>query len=343
MAEYLIKTRLSTKPVVLGENAPNSGHTCSKGKTRNIPASAFFADSVFLGPDSVIDPAVLISDMEKLLAVNPGLVVYIHEFAARCGEGAITDEKAAGLVERIGSTVTGGGSARSNKQLYRSLPYTIGSDTTWIPNRMNPHITIIRRDNWLAELMTKYHLPWVYEGSQGMMLDVSLGYYPFVTSRSTHPMVALYRNGFMLPDDVRYWEMVGTFRTYPIRTGGNSGPTGGAELSWNDIGVPQEVATVTGRVRRVFGFSSKDFFYSTMMQRPEMLFFTHADYVWAKVSDGDHRDIFLAWLAAQLFDGVIPSQGWIVHAPIYASSKPGEFVALGTLAEYDNRLAAATP
>ena len=59
--EYLIKKEksLGKKIAVIGENSPNSGHTCSLGATKNIPAASFFADIVLLGPDAVIDVEVL--------------------------------------------------------------------------------------------------------------------------------------------------------------------------------------------------------------------------------------------------------------------------------------------
>lgn len=79
-AEYWAKKfkKSKKKLFILGENSPNSGHTSSKGSTRNIPASSFWADVVIMGPDSVIDREALLRDMELVEKIP----IYIHENAA---------------------------------------------------------------------------------------------------------------------------------------------------------------------------------------------------------------------------------------------------------------------
>lgn len=351
VAEHIIKTRLSHKPVILGENAPNSGHTCSEGKTRNIPASAYFGQCVFLGPDSVIDPSVLCADVRQVMEKNPKLVVYIHEHAARCSDLAIQEERERGLEARVASTVTGGGAARAQKCLNRDRSYTIGSDTTWIPSDLAAHVIIIRRNNWMTELMMHADLPWVYEGSQGLMLDVNLGYYPFVTSRTTHPMAALARNGFLVGcqgENDPAWRMVATYRTFPIRTGGNSGPTGGVELQWGGTdsaghlyGVQPEIATVTHRVRRVFEFSSDDFWYSVALSRPHEIFFTHVDYLGFAAHHEPDQQRFKEWLTGHLFMHGMAG-GWLTQVPFSISSSPSFFAEIGTLADQATELSTDT-
>lgn len=358
VAEHIIKTRLGgravmnehgvttrhgyTKPVILGENAPNSGHTCSEGKTRNIPASSYFGQCVFIGPDAVIDPDVLCADVRQVLEKNPELVVWIHEHAARCSVQNIRNERDIALEARVASTITGGGSARSEKQLVRNIHLTIGADTTWIPGDLAAHVIIVRRQNWLTELMMHADLPWIYEGSQGLMLDVNLGYYPFVTSRTTHPMAALARNGFLVGcqgENDPAWRMVGTFRTFPIRTGGNSGPTGGQELQWGGsdsggmlYGIQPEIATVTHRTRRVFEFSAVDFWYSVSVNRPHEIFFTHVDYLGLAAHSERDQERFRGWLSGKLFLSGMPN-GWLSQVPLSISSSPSFFAELGTLAE----------
>lgn len=98
---------------VIGENSPNSGHTCSRGATKNIPAASFWADRIFLGPDAVIDPDILVEDWKKT-GRKP---LYIHEHAA------LMDDKCKGqeqdLIKRVSSTGSGSGKARQRKFIDR--------------------------------------------------------------------------------------------------------------------------------------------------------------------------------------------------------------------------------
>ena len=43
--------------------------------------------------------------------------------------------------------------------------------------------------------------------------------------------------------------------------------------------MPAEVATVTGRTRRIFKFSRADFRMSLQLARPDIVAFTHLDYI----------------------------------------------------------------
>lgn len=67
------------------------------------------------------------------------------------------------------------------------------------------------------------------EGTQGALLDVHLGCYPFVTSRQTNAANWIMEAG--LSPNLEY-DVIMVVRTYPIRVAGNSGPMGN-EISWN--------------------------------------------------------------------------------------------------------------
>ena len=111
-AEYWAKRLKAENPrkvlFVMGENGPNSGHTSSKGVTKNIPASSFWADYVLMGPDTVVDPEALNKDWK---AVNRP--IFIHEHAALLSLAMKAEE--ADLVKRISSTGSGTGAARAWK------------------------------------------------------------------------------------------------------------------------------------------------------------------------------------------------------------------------------------
>lgn len=110
----------NNKLVVIGENSPNSGHTCSLGITRNIPACSYFADLILLGPDSIIDIDILLEDWRKTGEKR----LFIHE---NVGIIKNQDRKLElDLVNRISSTGSGSGKARQSKFIDRKVcPFPI--------------------------------------------------------------------------------------------------------------------------------------------------------------------------------------------------------------------------
>lgn len=293
-AEYLARKINNKNLVVIGENGPNSGHTCSLGSTRNIPATSYFAKTVVMGPDSVIEPNILIDDWKK--TGKPKII--IHENAALLKETDKNNEF--DVVKRISSTGSGSGKARQNKFIDRL-------DDAVIKNYKFPKgIYVLNSDLYYRYLSGIHHRPIIFECSQGTLLDINFGIYPYVTSRTTLPRAAVERNGLGYFD----WKYVGVYRTYPIRTGGPSGPTGGVELTWKQLGKKRETATVTKRIRRVFEFSVDDFLKSIKLNRPDILMFTFLDYL---------EGSFGEWLE---YYNLVPL---IKRNMVYISGKTGEF------------------
>lgn len=326
VAEFLIhRSRTRDRLIVFGENAPNSGHTNTKGKTRSMPVSAYFASLVILGPDSVIDPRLLIAELENIRQVNPNLEIIIHENAAFLRLEDIEKEKEAGLEGRVASTVTGGGAARTSKALYRAPHLVVGH----LRNFVNAGIQIVDRFKYSEILQREEDADWLFECSQGLLLDLNLGIYPYVTSRTTHPRAAIERNGL---GPSSHWRLTGTYRTYPIRTGGNSGPTGGRELQWSDLHLDSEVATVTRRIRRIFEFSGADFLYSLRLVEPDQVAFTHLDYLPKhQQSPGG----FQFWLSQSVTGSPMGCEllPRLKSMKIIAGSSPGVFEYSGTMNE----------
>ena len=316
VAEYLIKTLQLGKSqglVVLGENAPNSGHTDAAGhKTRSLPVTAYLADIVILGPDSAIDPVMLNTEIQHIRVNNPRLIVFVHRHAALVTADEIEQEKGVGLEQRISSTVTGGGAARCNKALLRKHRYIIGNTADG-----GFDFLVVNNDEYFDLLHQYRSADWVLECSQGLWLDLNLGIYPYVTSRSTNPRTVIERNGWGPSSE---WHLTGVHRTYPIRTGGPSGPTPGEELTWEELGVKPEITSVTKRVRRVFAPSYKDFQREMEMVQPDLLAFTHLDYLKGVGVDGAHGN-FLSWV-----NNIYGDTGLI---PVIGSDKPGNFYSLG--------------
>lgn len=319
-AEYLIRERTDKcKPLlVIGENSPNSGHSNSKGKTRSLPVSAWYADDVLLGPDSAIDPFLLLKELEAIRGSrgSGSPRVFIHENAAMITDAHIRAEVESTLVERVASTTSGGGWARTEKARHRQVRDTIKHFVTneWV---------LLDNEGYDRYLQKVRGWNWLFECSQGLHLDLNLGYYPSVTSRSTHPRCAIERNGLgFVP-----WEYYGVHRTFPIRTGGNSGPTGGREMLWAEVGVPQEIAVVTKRIRRVFEFSAADFFRGIRLVRPAGIAFTHGDYIKCDTMHPGAMMQLRDWLMPYLFmERHRLPYSWWGHLPFYLSSSPGQFI-----------------
>lgn len=305
VAEWLIRNRASehlAKPViVIGENGPNSGHTNTLGKTRSIPVSSYLADVVFIGPDAVIDPVILLADLMAVRQVRPDIRVFVHAHA-----GLITSDNTLAeqyLVGSIGSTATGGGACRADKYVRRSAHAVVGSIGGW----NGKGIQILDNDEYLSRVESYSSGFMLFECSQGFMLDTNFGYYPYCTSRSTSPRVAIERNGLGgFP-----WTYHSTCRCHPIRTGGNSGPTGGREMSWTELGANPEQATVTKRTRRIFEFSKRDYEIMRVITRPDAIWFTHFDYI------DSSQTSFGVWLQSELrYDESLP---------VHYSSQPSIF------------------
>jgi len=320
MSEWLAKNRMPSgdtghpdnekfrKLVVCGDNSPNSGHTCSLGKTRNVPAAGFFADVIMLGPDSVIDVEVLLADLDAIVsATGQAPLVIVHEHAAVVTREDKKQELAINLVDRVASTGTGSGAARFSKQFGRYTESVMAS----LAASIRDDVRVVNNSQWFDYIRQFDDYDWIFECSQGALLDVNWGRYPFVTSRTTQPRVAIERNGF----GGMKWEYIGVYRTFPIRTGGNSGPTGGAETTFEELGFQAEVATVTKRTRRIFTFDPDDFRLSLQITRPDKIAFTHLDYL-----NADPRDLagFLNWLP-------IDSDELGEIASIYLSRELGQF------------------
>lgn len=201
---------------------------------------------------------------------------------------------------RISSTGSGSGAARKCKFFDRKVS-SIVKNSVW----SNDRIKIINETEYSSLQKLIAMNAGIFECSQGALLDTNFGIYPYVTSRTTLPRAAIERNGLgWLP-----WLFCGVYRTYPIRTGGPSGPTEGAELSWDFVGVEPEVATVTKRKRRVFAFSEEGFCKSIRLTRPDVLMFTFEDYLTSS---------FEEWVEYY-------NLGEIRRMPVYVSHKTGQF------------------
>lgn len=326
VSEYYARNRGpagTTLLIAVGENSPNSGHTCSAGSTRNIPSVSFFADCILLGPDSVIDVDCLRSDLAAVAAYRgKHIPIYIHQNAGYFDASSDRETDCMDVVSRISSTNSGTTVAREQKFTRREEMATIGKMMAEHDGNLalvvGQPASLLNHMQYLHFLNTNASYDWIFECSQGSLLDTNWGIYPYVTSRSTLPRVAIARNGLSGFD----WHHTGVYRTYPIRTGGPSGPTGGKETTFETIGVAQEQATVTKRIRRIFEFSASDFYLSLALNQPDTIAFTHVDYIKDYQSGKLSRDGFREWLDRV---GAWDMIGITKGQRVIASWTPGEF------------------
>lgn len=259
-----------------------AGHTIFyKGKPykmRTIPC-AWVNPFVYLvlGAGCFIDKELLLQEtatISNAIGVSQKFRIYIDYRATYVLPEDVKTELDMKLQGKMGSTAHGAGASLIRKLWRNSLPTRV-CDDTWAKDNGFQIVDTI-------EMLQDFENV-IIEGCQGTMLSIHTSpYYPFVTAREATAAGILSETG-LSPLAVR--DIIGVFRTFPIRVGGNSGPTSDKELSWEDINkiccrnVEPERTTVTNRVRRIFEFGYTDFHQAINSNWPTKLFMTFADYL----------------------------------------------------------------
>jgi adenylosuccinate synthase len=245
-----------------------------------------------IGNGVVVDPWALSDEIEKLrgmgvaisrdnlrLAANATLILPLHRELDQLREAAAGDGK-------IGTTGRGIGPAYEDKVGRRAIRVNDLHDLSTIVvkvDRMLAHHNALRRGMGVAEiakasvmadlaLVAPKILPYadavwdlldekrkggkriLFEGAQGILLDIDHGTYPYVTSSNTVAGQAAAGSG-MGPSAVSY--VLGIAKAYTTRVGSGPFPTEQA----NDVGEwigqrGREFGTVTGRKRRCGWFDA---------------------------------------------------------------------------------------
>lgn len=259
-------------------------------------------DRVMLGPGSVIDPVNLAREIEEANPLMHGVELFIHPAAAII-EQRHRDEEA-GPMTKIGSTKKGCGAAaiqrirRDPDDLNTAMSYVTGEPhPLLVEHSLGHHVVSAQR---YQEELAKARVLQV-EGAQGYGLSMYHGFYPYTTSRdvTVHQMMA----DCAIPMDVaRQLTVVGTARTYPIRVAnrfddagkqvGWSGPCydDQEEISFESIGQPVELTTVTKLPRRIFTFSYQQIEEAVRMNGVDELFINFMNYL----RMDEERDAFIA-------------------------------------------------
>lgn len=287
LAAHLTKFTSEGFDIVTTNAGAQAGHTSTfAGEKRvvyHLPtypliaraAGAEFMPLSYLNAGSIIDPVVLLKEIEEQelepsqLAIHPNAAVITEE----CREAEGREDSAQ---TKIASTRKGVGEALARKVL-RS-----GKIVGDLPGHLKPYV----RKLDLNDLMLKDHSVLV-EVPQGISLSVNSRFYPYCTSRNCTVQQAM-ADAEIHPSFVGKTMLV--LRTYPIRVGHIRDGSGGAlgqsgpgyhdqrETSWDALGQTPEITTVTGRVRRVFTFSKAQVREAMALTRPDVVYLTFCDY-----------------------------------------------------------------
>ncbi|HZW57216.1 MAG TPA: adenylosuccinate synthetase [Nitrososphaerales archaeon] len=265
---------LKEKPTIAvrGGVGPNAGHTVVyKGKTlklRMLPSAVVNPSTkLMIGAGVLVDPDVLLNEVletksEKRMRVdrNCGMIERRH----------IEEDKIGHLKEKIGTTGTGTGPANADRVLRRAR---LASDEA----RLSPYLADVSDEVNGALDRGEFVL---VEGTQGTLLSLYHGSYPFVTSKdvSASGICSDVGIGPKRVDDVLI-----VFKAYLTRVG--SGPLDG-ELSPEETVARgwQEYGSVTGRLRRAAAFNYELAKKSVMLNSATQVAITKLDAVFSEAA-----------------------------------------------------------
>jgi adenylosuccinate synthase len=239
-----------------------------------------------IGNGVVLDPQALITEIEYLsklnisvtpenlkIAENVTLILPFHK------ELDIARENQAGK-SKIGTTGRGIGPAYEDKVARRSIKLIDIEDISNIDEKITrilDHHNILRKAFGLSELSSDIIVDYLkdiksqiipfmdntwrllkemrlknkkvlFEGAQGLLLDVDFGTYPYVTSSNTLPAQAAIGSGV----GPKYLDsIIGITKAYTTRVGSGPFPTELFDDAGDKLGnIGNEFGTVTGRERR---------------------------------------------------------------------------------------------
>lgn len=248
--------------------APNAGHTLIDDTGRKFVHTQLalgivspLCKRVLLGPGSVIDAEKLLAEIEScadLIHTN-NIKIAIHPHAAVVQDRHREEEGA--NPGSIGSTRKGVGAALIDR-IRRRIDGNVAINEDLL-------VDYVVSAEYYRELLRE-SCSVLIEGAQGYSLSMYHGFYPWTTSRDVSTWQILADSGIPFNECKRAtFEVYGTARTYPIRVAHryddqgrqveSSGPfyTDQQEISFESIGQPQELTTVTQLPRRIFTFSGK--------------------------------------------------------------------------------------
>lgn len=274
---------------VIAAWGPNAGHTFidangRKMVTTMIPNGVVSPNlrRIMIGPGAVINPQSMQAEIEELRDIIGDAEIYIHAHAAVVTESHRGAESEA--MFKIGSTMKGVGEAVIQK--IRRDPYAQNIAAVALRDTPLEGCVVEPEDYW--NQLTRANVAQI-EGSQGFSLGINSGFYPYVTSRECTMQQIM--SDCAIPRKLFQTRVIGTARTFPIRVAnrydkegnqiGWSGPGywDQDELTWEQVGVPAELTTVTRLPRRVFSFSPSQVEQAIYMNGCDEVFLNFCNYV----------------------------------------------------------------
>jgi len=264
---------------VYEDDSPDTFHIIPSG-TRRAPFS-----KILLGPGTVISLNTLATEIKKY-DIQPDRLTIDHN----CSIITDDDIKIEKRLDKIGSTKQGVGSATANNILKNRLKRDCTYKAINYP-LLKPFVGSVHEE---LELLYSKNMKILLEGTQGTMLSLHHGIYPYVTSRDTSVSGCLSDAGIS-PKRVRKIIMV--TRTFPIRVQnpekGTSGPFSRSgsnyEISYEELsessGIPlSEILTIektstTNRQRRIAYFNWAIFREACEINSPTDIALTFSDYI----------------------------------------------------------------
>jgi adenylosuccinate synthase len=271
------------------QGGPNAGHTIVVGaetyKIRQIPSGVISGKTSVIGAGCVVDPAVLIAELDELeergiptdavfCSGNAHLIMPWHVAIDRASERRLGNLQ-------IGTTRRGIGPAYADKAarigirvqdlldakiLRQKIEVALAEKNVWLERvyesetfdaedvcdtyeryaqRLRPHVTDV---SLLVDRALRDGKHVLFEGAQGTLLDLDHGTYPFVTS--SNPVASGAATGAGIGPN-RLDTILGVSKAYVTRVGEGPFPSeieGPAQQQVRELG--GEFGTVTGRERR---------------------------------------------------------------------------------------------
>ncbi len=275
--------------VVRFQGGNNAGHTVSaNGRTlkfHHLPSGVMYEKHILIGAGCVIDPRVLLQELETIRQVKLKLSLTIDP---RCHiimpYHILLDEmRESGGGEKIGTTKRGIGLAYADKALRVGIRFEDLVNEKRLKERLD---AVFEEKKNVLEKVFEVKMPFskedvfsdykkfgeqlagflgdvsldvcnaldgeknvLFEGAQGAFLDNDFGTYPFVTS--SHPLASGAPVGVGIPFN-KINRIVGVIKAYTSRVGEGPFPTELLGKEGNDLREKgQEFGTTTGRPRRV--------------------------------------------------------------------------------------------
>ncbi len=275
--------------------APNAGHTYINAAGRKFVNIALpngivspNLKRIMIGPGSVIDPNILMSEMERYADLLDGVDIMIHEHAAVVNEDHRQIEAFRNF--KIGSTMKGVGAAVIEK-IMRDPDTKIVARDALKGTPLEGCLISVEDYNTAFDRSTNI----LVEGAQGFSLGINSGFYPYTTSRECTVQQILSDCAIPIWPSNSQWRqhmiVWGACRTFPIRVAnrydaggkqiGWSGPHywDQEEIKWEDIGLEPELTTVTRLPRRIFTFSIEQIKQAVRMNGCDRIFMNFANYL----------------------------------------------------------------